>query len=349
MNTVAISVCVPTYNYARYLPQALDSILSQSFSDFELLISDDCSTDDTAAVIKKYASRDRRIRFIVNARHLGMVENWNLCLVEARGEFIKYVFADDMLSDAGALQRLITPLKSEKRISLTGGAYKIINDVSRIQRIVAPFPHDQIFDGRSVISFCLTRQDNLIGNPTTVMFRRKHAGRGFRSEYCQIVDQEMWFHLLEKGDFAYISKPLTAFRNHPEQATVLNRRTPLAVLDDVFRLNDEYLGNNKIRLNRFWNTYIELDSVYRLWRLYLAHQIDRQIAIDRIEDRFGFLKFRLLYPFYKTIKPCLKFVRAMRRSLGRHDDSVLVRRRPASAARADVGRIHMYSMEHKAD
>ena len=58
----AVSVIIPAYNAARYLPAALDSILQQSFTDFEVIVIDDCSTDDTAEIIRSYASRDARIR-----------------------------------------------------------------------------------------------------------------------------------------------------------------------------------------------------------------------------------------------------------------------------------------------
>ena len=93
-----ISVLVPTYNYARYLPQTIESILRQTHSNFELLISDDASTDGSAEIIRHYADRDSRIRFMIHPTNLGMVANWNWCLQQARGDYVKFVFGDDLLT-----------------------------------------------------------------------------------------------------------------------------------------------------------------------------------------------------------------------------------------------------------
>ena len=77
MNGPKISVLIPTYNYARFLPEAIDSVLAQDFQDFELLVVDDCSSDDTAAVVASFRQRDARVQFSVNSTNLGMVNNWN--------------------------------------------------------------------------------------------------------------------------------------------------------------------------------------------------------------------------------------------------------------------------------
>src|SRR5471032_2980636 len=106
MTAPKVSVLIPTYNYARFLPEAIESILAQDFQDFELLISDDCSTDNSAEVIARYAAQDKRIRFQIHSANLGMVQNWNWCLSQARGEFIKYVFGDDKLASPTAITQM---------------------------------------------------------------------------------------------------------------------------------------------------------------------------------------------------------------------------------------------------
>src|SRR3954464_8515957 len=106
-----ISVLLPTYRYGRYLAEAIDSVLTQDFRDFELLISDDHSPDGSAEIIRGYAARDGRIRFQIQPRNLGMVPNWNWCLAEARGDYIKYVFGDDRLCSPAALGRMLALLE----------------------------------------------------------------------------------------------------------------------------------------------------------------------------------------------------------------------------------------------
>ena len=294
-----VSVCIPTYNYAGFLPQTIESILRQSFKEFELLIIDDCSTDDTAAIVSDYASRDRRIRFCVNKQRLGMVDNWNACLAEVRGRYIKFVFADDLLLAKDALWRMMVAIALSRRISLVCCARRIIDSSSLDLRIETPFDRDLVTGGLELITLCLTRQHNLIGEPTAVMFKKADAARGFLREFRQIVDQEMWFHILEMGDCAFIREPLVAFRKHPGQQSVQNRREPLAVLADVFRLNEKYLSKAYVRLNRSQKMFIEWDCLYRLWRLHTSRQIPRKSAVDAIDRRYGFWKFFCCYPLYK--------------------------------------------------
>ncbi|HEX2037869.1 MAG TPA: glycosyltransferase family 2 protein, partial [Chloroflexota bacterium] len=87
-----MSVCISTYNRSRYLRRAIESVLGQTFGDFELIVSDDRSPDDTAEVVAQY--RDPRLRYHRNAENLGLVGNYNRCLELARGQYIG-IFDDD--------------------------------------------------------------------------------------------------------------------------------------------------------------------------------------------------------------------------------------------------------------
>jgi glycosyltransferase involved in cell wall biosynthesis len=309
MGRPQISLCIPSYNHARFLAQTIDSVLQQTFDDFEILIIDDCSTDGTEAIVKQYALRNPRIRFSVNPENIGMVGNWNLCLAEAKGKYIKYLFGDDLLLSRDTLQKLLSLFEADKSISLISSSRNIIDSESNTIGMKSPFKRDLIANGTKLINLCLTKQDNLIGEPTAVMFRKSDAARGFKPQYTQIVDLEMWFHLLEKGNFAYIKEPLCAFRIHPHQQTINNRSNPLSVLNDVFQLNEEYLCKQYLAISRFGKSYIKYDSLYKIWKLYLSNQIYKQAAVQEIGGRYSYRKFRLLYPFYKVYKPLLKLYR----------------------------------------
>jgi glycosyltransferase involved in cell wall biosynthesis len=100
-----ISVCIPAYNNESFIAEAIESVLAQSFGDFELLVIDDCSLDRTRQIVASFATRDSRIVLLENSRNLGMVHNWNRCLKVARGEFIKFLFGDDLLSAPNALEK----------------------------------------------------------------------------------------------------------------------------------------------------------------------------------------------------------------------------------------------------
>jgi glycosyltransferase involved in cell wall biosynthesis len=216
-----ISVLMPTYNYASYLPEAIASALAQDFQDFELLILDDGSSDDTAAVVKPFCARDARVRFAVNPANLGMVANWNQCLQQARGRHIKFLFGDDKLSDPQALAKMFTLLRNNPTAMLAASARTILDEKSSVIYISRTLP-DGCHNGRKIIASCLIGNENLVGEPSSVLFRKADAQRGFDTAYRQLVDMEMWFHLLERGDLVYTREPLCAFRRHAGQQTAVN-------------------------------------------------------------------------------------------------------------------------------
>src|SRR5271154_4743179 len=123
---------MPTYNYASFLPEAIASALAQDFQYFEFLILDDCSSDNTAEVVKPFCARDARVRFAVNPVNLGMVANWNQCLKQARGRHIKFLFGDDKLSDPQALAKLLALLRNNPAATLAASARTILDEKSRV-------------------------------------------------------------------------------------------------------------------------------------------------------------------------------------------------------------------------
>lgn len=305
-----VSVLIPTYNYAGYLSEAIESVLSQSYTDFELLIIDDHSSDQTAGIVSSYAQADKRISFRVNPRNIGMVENWNLCLREAGGEYVKYLFADDLLCSADAVRLMVEALDDDPGVSLVASARRLIDPQGRPTAEVTHFPDSRCIDGRQVINRCLRHQKNLVGEPTAVMFRKRLAAEGFNPKFRQIVDMEFWFRLLEKGGFAYINRPLAAFRSHDAQQTKVNRRNAPLILDDTQRLLAEYVlnkGKQYLNLSRFRKTFLVYDYNYQVWKLHRQGLLARSEARGRIASGYGWGRFLLGYPLYKLCKPLNKF------------------------------------------
>jgi glycosyltransferase involved in cell wall biosynthesis len=249
-----ISVLLPTYRYARFLPEAIDSILAQDYADFELVIGDDASDDGSADIIRQFAARDPRIRPQIHARNLGMVGNWNWCLQQARGEFIKFVFGDDCLPSPQALRRLLDLLAGEPRAVLAVSARLILDERSTRVDLWNDLGAPGYQDSRDVILRCLQHDRNLIGEPSAVLFRRAAGVRGFDPSFQQMVDQEMWFHLLLQGGLVYTPDPLCAFRRHAAQRSALNRQgsvTSVETMRIVARYFDFFASASQARLGSF--------------------------------------------------------------------------------------------------
>lgn len=262
-----ISVLIPVYNSERYLAECLDSILAQDFHDFEILIADDGSTDNSLELIKSYAAKDARIRWWQNPRNLGLTRNHNACLQEARGEFIKFLHQDDKFLQPSVLSRMAAVLEQDATVTLVATSSHIIDEHGRVLTERNYFQPTGARDGKNVIVQCLEANKNLIGEPTVVMFRKSHAARGFDERYRQILDLEFWFHLLEQGRFYFLSELLVAYRLHPQQATKANLRTGASAEDHLLMFLDyhrkPWLAEHATR--RMW-----FKQIYYLRKIYGA-------------------------------------------------------------------------------
>ncbi len=139
----AVSVCIPTYNYARYLPRAIESVLAQTYGDFELIVSDNASTDDTQEVLAGFS--DPRMRTFRNERNLGLFGNFSRCLELARGDMVKFVCADDWL-DPAYLSRTVPLMETHDEIGLLTTDGFFVDEQGRTFALSTPE-----FDGGPVV------------------------------------------------------------------------------------------------------------------------------------------------------------------------------------------------------
>jgi glycosyltransferase involved in cell wall biosynthesis len=227
MGAPKISVLLPCYRQAQFLPEALDSVLRQDFHDFEVIASDDASPDNTYSVLQDYANRDPRIRIFHQPSNLGMVANWNFCLRQAQGEAVKLMGGDDRLDRTDCLSQQWHSLQTPG-VALAASARNIIDHSSCKLETLVNLPSG-VFSQNKIIPKILEHQDNLIGEPVCCLFRRSDALRGFSESIKQNTDIEMWLHLLQRGGLAYDPKPLVEFRRHLNQASQQNWISGLAL------------------------------------------------------------------------------------------------------------------------
>src|SRR5437588_9034397 len=118
MSTPLVSVIVPNYNHAKYLPRRLESILAQTAVDFELILLDDCSTDDSRSLLTRFAATDARCRCVFNAKNSGSVfRQWNLGVGMARGKYIWIAESDDWAAPT-FLAQLVSALERNPRCGI---------------------------------------------------------------------------------------------------------------------------------------------------------------------------------------------------------------------------------------
>ncbi len=316
MTSPKVSVCIDSFNYGRFLPEAIESVLGQSFQDIEVIISDDCSTDDSFAIAQRYAEQDSRIRATRNAHNLGMVKNRNAGLTRARGEYVKTLHADDFLCSPEALGRMVAELESNPAVSLVASARQIVDEKSQPVETWSCFEQRRPIAGTTVINLCLFEQRNLIGGPSAVMFRRRLASRGFSEAFFVMADLEMWFHLLEQGCFSYIHEPLCAFRQHGRQQTEKDRSSLAPALENRELLR-RYLDRPYVRFRRWIRRYLEYDAVRRIVRRSRKLGTGGEAVEEAICEFGGWGKYRAKAAKHRYREALLKIRRLYERHLRR--------------------------------
>jgi glycosyltransferase involved in cell wall biosynthesis len=232
-----VSICIPSYNAARFLPAAIDSVLAQDFADFELVVSDDASADDTAAVLGRYA--DPRLRVVRSEDRLGQAGNWNRCVELAGAEYVILLHADDELLP-GYLERAVAVLDAHEEVRLVHCSVEHIDEAGNLLFVQTLFDED-LLDGDRVILRRLLLEGCLI-NPAGVMVRRTAYERAgpFTDRIVWGVDWHMWIRVALQGAVAYLGDPLARYREHGQSGTSAvmasgrNARDEEWAVDDLF-------------------------------------------------------------------------------------------------------------------
>lgn len=204
-NKPLVSVVMPIYNAQRYLIEAVDSILSQTFENFELILINDASTDNTLQIINKYKRKDKRIIVINNKQNLRMAESLNIAIGQTKSDIIARMDQDD-ISLPNRLEVQYAFLQKHPNVTVIGNNIIIIDEQDKIIGI-RTYPTDSI--GLKKIMF----RYSPFAHPT-VMFRKntfKKMG-GYRNEKHPCEDIDLWFRLGKNHTFASIPSFLLKYR-----------------------------------------------------------------------------------------------------------------------------------------
>ena len=220
MGEPKVSVCMPSFNRQDYTAEAIDSVLAQSFSEFELIITDDCSTDGTVEIIKKYASKDSRIRFYNNSSNLGVYGNLNRSILLSRGEYIKPICNDDLLAPR-CLEVFVDVMGKNPSVSLVTSFSKAFggSDLVRDEKF---FPGTGLLDGKKSQKSLLF-DGNWAGGLTYTMFRRRDLYVGLFNRWKYWVgDHDMWMRLLGVGDVYVVPEILSFIGIHDNRESAIH-------------------------------------------------------------------------------------------------------------------------------
>ena len=214
---MTVSVVIPVHNGERYLAQAVESVLAQTHRDLELLIVDDGSTDATAAIIRRYAARDRRVR-VLTQENLGVAAAGNRGLTEARGEWVARLDADDVFLPE-KLERQLAFVRRRPEVRIAGTLGHFINEAGRVIGLVST---DGPFTGEQFEAMTALGEPVFFVHSSTLMHRETVlAAGGYREQFIQAEDIDLWLRVAERGHLLLkMPEPLLLYRLHGASLTM---------------------------------------------------------------------------------------------------------------------------------
>lgn len=262
-NKPTITVLMAVYNGEKYLKEAIDSILGQTYSDFEFIIIDDASTDKTKGILNSFI--DKRIRIINNNLNVGLTKSLNKGLIEAKGEYVARMDADDIsLPERLDIQRRF--LDENKNIVCVGSGAIIINSLGKTTGLKSPISNPELLKFYMILK-------NQIMHPS-VMFRKKIIQQlgGYDESIKYAQDYNLWSKLLSHGyKVDNIGKPLLRYRLHEKSITQGNKK------GEAYKSATEITYSNILRY-----TEINRHDFDVLMQAYHKHIIERVLDLYKI-------------------------------------------------------------------
>ncbi len=276
-----VSVIIPAFNYGHFLPEALDSVLAQSFQDFEIIVVDDGSTDTTQEAVSAYIKKNpKRIRYFYQDNK-GPAAARNKGIREARGEYIAFLDADDLWLPK-KLDLQIDRFQNNPNCGLVYTGYYLMNECGAIQGIYSMQPVP-----KEIIKKRILLTNPMAGTPTIMVRKSCFEKVGyFDEDLVSAEDWDMWLRIIRKYDFAHVREPLVKVRLHKESQSFFgekNLRNGLRVLDKLF--SDASLRKDRLLRRRCY--------AYRYYSTSRAFMING----DRAKARECLTKSFFLYPF----------------------------------------------------
>ncbi len=240
-----ISICIPTFNGARYLRETLASVADQTYKNIELIISDDNSNDETLAIAENFKSEASFPVIIYNHSPNGIGANWNNCIQNSNGKYIKFIFQDDFMEPSCIEEMLFAVEQSKEKICVckrniivddnyqNNDAFKRwLSVFGDLQKNISIHQKDNyklitksIFGDKNF----LEQPYNKIGEPIVGLIDRTVFEKTglYNTSIKQFLDYEFWYRALKNFDFVFLEKQLVNFRMHFLQATKVNERSKL--------------------------------------------------------------------------------------------------------------------------
>ena len=251
-----VSIVTPVYNGERYLAECIESILAQTYENWEYVIVNNCSTDRTLEIAEQYAQQDRRIRVHNNHEFLGAVQNWNHALrqISAESKYCKILHADDWLMSE-CLTQMVSVAEMHPSAGLVG-SYRLIVSPTSVEVGCVGFPYpNSLMGGRALGRLVLLGKLHVFGTPSSLLIRSnliRERGMFYNDNRHAKYngDAQACYEVLQTTDFGFAHQILTCTRQHDRSLTnsfanklntlLSGRLILLTMYGSIYLTNQEY-------------------------------------------------------------------------------------------------------------
>jgi glycosyltransferase involved in cell wall biosynthesis len=256
-----ISVTIPVYNRAHLVGRTIESILNQQFQDFDVVIVDDASKDDSVEVVKRYCARDARLRLEVNPQNLGLTRNWNRCLGLATGPLVQIMQSDDLI-DADYLQRVSDVFDQYPDLGFVAATCRYIDADDRVIFANAPVESRLYRAGDEAVTALLTGGYPHVSSIVTRRACYEEVGK-FDEAIWHGPDMEMDARLAARYGFYHFGAIHTSFRRHGSN------------MGNLEYSREDFLEVDRMKKRQTWG-YLSPEGQRKLG----VNNLDRYIAHD---------------------------------------------------------------------
>ncbi len=234
LNCPVVTIVMPIYNGEKYLDSAMQSVLRQDYSNWELICIDDASTDQSAAIINRHAQADPRVLHLTNERNLGLPATLNRGFTEAQGALHSWT-SDDNILRPNMIATLVEKLETEPEADVVYAGYSVIDEEENILRYVAPPPIDQRW----------------FGNPVgaAFLYRRQVTEKlgGYDEQLFGAEDYDYWMRAAHHYKMVPVDKDLYLYRRHERSLTDMRSKEIRQLVSKVLLRELKHVDDNALR------------------------------------------------------------------------------------------------------